>query len=234
MGVTDETPDPAVNAALAKRHTAEAAKFKAEARQFNAEAAWKEQEYENGKLDLERNLDVRRRELTNDYYLRIYPFTSSVDSNTVKGCINQLNVWHRLEPTAPAEIIFTSPGGSVVDGLALYDHILYLRDAGMPINTVAIGMAASMAGILLQAGEKRILGRESWLMIHEVSFGTHGKIGEIEDTTAWVKAVQRRVLNIFSARSKMSVRQLDTKWKRKDWWIDSDEALRLGLIDEVR
>ena len=55
-----------------------------------------------------------------------------------------------------------------------------------------------MAGILLQAGDIRIMGAESWLMIHEISFGASGKIGEIEDTVEWVKKIQERVVKIFA------------------------------------
>lgn len=223
-----------VAAALVRSLEAEAAKHTAEAAYHQSEADFRTMEREALSVDLSRVHDLRERELAGDYYKRVLPFTSSVNPDSVKTCISQLNLWTRMDPTAPIEIIFTSPGGSVVDGLALYDHIKYLRDQGTTINTVAIGMAASMAGILLQAGEKRIMGRESWLMIHEVSFGAGGKIGEVEDTTEWVKAVQKRVLHIFAERSNLTVRQLDTRWKRKDWWVDSDEALKLGLIDEVR
>lgn len=223
-----------VAAATILKLEADARKSDAEATFHKNEAEWRALEIEGGLMDLARAKDVRSRELANDYYERVYPYTSSVNPDSVKNCINQLNLWVRQDPQKPIEIIFTSPGGSVVDGLALYDHIKYLIDKGAVIDTVAIGMAASMAGILLQAGTKRVLGRESWLMIHEVSFGAVGKIGEIEDTTDWVKAVQKRVLAIFAARSHMSVAALDRKWKRKDWWIDSTEALKLGLVDEVR
>lgn len=223
-----------VAAALIDSLTAEAESHRAEAKFHSSEAEWRNLQIQGETLDLERAVDQRQREKVNDYYLRVYPFTTGVTEASVKACISQLNVWHRLSLNEPIEIIFSSPGGSVVDGIALYDHIKYLRAQGTTINTTCLGMAASMAGILLQAGEVRTIGAESWLMIHEVSFGAGGKIGEVEDTTAWVKAVQKRVLNIFADRSKMTVKQLDTKWRRKDWWIDSDEALSLGLVDEVR
>jgi ATP-dependent protease ClpP protease subunit len=95
-------------------------------------------------------------------------------------------------------------------------------------------MAASMAGILLQAGHQRIMGRESWLMIHEASFSASGKTGDVEDTVEWVKAMQERILNIFATRSKMTKSALKRKWTRKNWWISSDEALKLGFVDEIR
>jgi ATP-dependent protease ClpP protease subunit len=91
-----------------------------------------------------------------------------------------------------------------------------------------------MAGILLQAGDVRIMGKESWLLIHQVSFGASGSFGEVEDTTKWVDRIQDRVLDIFASRSKMSKAQIKRKWNRTDWWISSDEALKLGFVDETR
>jgi ATP-dependent Clp endopeptidase proteolytic subunit ClpP len=132
------------------------------------------------------------------------------------------------------EIIFSSGGGSIVDGMALYDFIQDLRAQGHRITTSTLGIAASMAGILLQAGDVRTMGREAWLMIHEAAFRTEGKIGEIEDTVDWIKKVQERVLLIFAARSQMSAEDIRAKWTRRDWWIDSDEALQLGLVDALR
>lgn len=235
MGVTEELLDnPDVAAAMVRKLDAEAYEHSAKARQATAEAAWKELEVESGHIELSRLRRVYDREEQSNLKHRVYPFTESVSASSVKQCIHELDLWHRQDPSQPIEIIFTSPGGSVVDGLALFDHIKYLQSKGTDINTVALGMAASMAGILLQAGTKRIIGKEAWLMIHEVSFGAGGKIGEVEDTTEWVKAVQRRVLAIFAERSNLTVKQLDARWKRKDWWIDSDEAMKLGLVDEVR
>src|SRR5690606_17844148 len=102
------------------------------------------------------------------------------------------------------------------------------------VTTIVNGIAASMAGILLQAGSVRVMGTESWLMIHEVSFGAQGKIGEIEDTVSWVKMVQERVKRIFSDRSHLSVEEVEELWRRKDAWLSSEKALELGLVDEVR
>ena len=50
----------------------------------------------------------------------------------------------------------------------------------------------------------------------------------------WVKKIQKRILNIFAERSKMTARQIERKWHRKDWWLSSDDCLRLGFVDEVK
>lgn len=167
-------------------------------------------------------------------YKHVYHFMGEVGSTSASNCIEALTMWSRLDPGCDIEIVFNSPGGSVLPGLALFDYITDIRNKGHKITTVALGHAASMAGILLQAGDVRVMGRESWLLIHEISFAAIGKIGEIEDTTEWVKKIQNRVLNIFSARSKLTPKQIERRWKRKDWWISSDESLKLGLVDDLR
>jgi len=165
---------------------------------------------------------------------RVYLFCGAVTESSVRLAINRLTEWDRVYPGEDMEIVFMSGGGSIVDGMALYDYITDLRASGHRITTSTLGIAASMAGILLQAGDRRTMGREAWLMIHEAAFRTEGKIGEIEDTVDWIKKVQERVLMIFASRSSMTAEEIRAKWTRRDWWIDSDEALRLGLVDALR
>lgn len=165
---------------------------------------------------------------------RIYTFYGAVSSGSVGPALKALGEWHRRAPHEPIEIIFNSPGGSVLDGLALYDYIHELRHRGTPINTVTMGMAASMGGILLQAGEKRIASKNALILIHEVSMGAGGKMSEIEDELAFGKKLQQKCLDILAERSTMTARQINTKWQKKDWWLDANEALKLGFVDEVR
>ena len=99
-------------------------------------------------------------------------------------------------------------------------------------------MAAWMGGILLQSGDKRVMSKESWLLLHRGSGGAVGSMGEIEDTVEWFKKMDERILNIFFGRSRvgskpMTKPQLKRAFERKDWWLDADESLALGLCDEV-
>lgn len=217
------------------------------ARKADAEAQAAEHEAAKKRLEREKvETDERRRRLADGYDDRVYRFTSPVAESSVTACINQLNAWHREDPACSLEILFDSPGGSVVDGMHLFDHILELREAGHHITTRTRGMAASMAGILLQAGDVRMMGSQASLMIHEASFGASGKIGDVEDTVEWVKKVQERILTIFADRcaeaaeanpavvtKPLSKTQLRNRWRRKNWWLDADEALRFGLVDEI-
>ena len=222
--------------AEARAFDAQAEQYRAEARKANAEALNSEMTAELGEIALQKALRTEKEDLAADKYHFLYPFNAVVSESTVKSCMDQLMKWVRLEPRKKLniEIVFNSPGGDVIHGMALFDFIQMLRRMGHKITTMTIGMAASMAGILLQAGDVRAMGAESWLMIHEASFGAAGSMGQVEDTVDWVKMIQKRILNIFAARSHLSVTQLDRRWKRKNWWISSDDALKLGLIDEIR
>lgn len=218
--------------ALARKHAAEAEKLESEARSASLQARAHE-------IELSIAERLNEEELAKNSYFHIYSFTSPVSEGSVKSCMTELQTWSRLSPGCPIEVIFTSPGGDVIAGFALFDFLKSLqRPSGdrpaHTVTTTALGMAASMAGILLQAGGTRVMTKESWLMIHEASFGAHGKIGEVEDTVEWVKRVQLRILDIFAERSKLSKATIARKWKRKDWWLSSDQALAAGFIDEIR
>lgn len=182
----------------------------------------------------------KRTSWADGYEDRSYLFGDAVATASVTKCMSQLAQWHRENPECEIEVIFDSPGGSVVDGLHLYDYLIDLQ-ATHRIVTRTRGMAASMAGILLQAGTTRVMGPQASLMIHEASFGASGKMGDVEDTVEWVKKVQERILQIFADRSAtsgaekpLSKTQLRNRWRRKNWWLDADEALKFGLVDEVR
>jgi len=185
--------------------------------------------------------------LAPDKFHRIYRFSSVVSEASYKACASQLYTWSRLDGDnpQPMTIIFLSPGGSVIDGLALFDTIQELRRKGHHITTSTYGYAASMAGILLQAGDERVMSRESWLLIHEASFMAAGKIGDVEDTVEWVKRIVDRVAEIFSDRSLQAKRAgtaqvalskaaIKRRMRRKDWWISAPEAVKLGLCDKIQ
>jgi ATP-dependent Clp endopeptidase proteolytic subunit ClpP len=213
---------------------ANVAKLNAEAEKARQEARKASAEADEAELSRDRDAEKRRAELARNYNHLVYAFEGAVSGQSAKSCVDQLVHWHRTRPGEAIEIIFNSPGGSVVDGFALWDVLRDIRAKGHTITTVSYGMAASMAGILLQAGDVRVMGKESWLMLHEISFGASGKIGDIEDTVGWADKIQKRVADIFAERSTLTAKQILNRIKRKDLWLSSDEALKLGLIDGVR
>jgi ATP-dependent Clp endopeptidase proteolytic subunit ClpP len=233
--------------AEAEQARAEAAKARAEVERIgidirSAELALKSQELNLkqttmstriAEIDLERKEEARQDEKAADRYYHTYLFGDDVNETSVARCKKQLTQWQRLEPGCSIEIVFDSPGGSVIDGMHLFDYMQLLRLNGHHIRTVALGYAASMAGILLQAGDERVMGRESYMLIHEIQAGAIGTIGKMEDQMKFLHKIQDRVIDIFLARSGMSKRTFVRGWRRKDWWLTAEEALKLGFCDAI-
>lgn len=167
------------------------------------------------------------------YSARIVHFSDVVDYASQRWAIKQLaEMWR--QGTDPIEIWFHSPGGDVFSGFALYDFIQQMRSAGIHVTTVALGMAASMGGLLLQAGDHRVMTDHSWLMIHEPGGGFSGTTSAIKDRSELLERLERQGNDIIVSRSRLTHEELEDKSRRKDWWLDASEALQYGLIDEVR
>lgn len=164
---------------------------------------------------------------------RVYHFVDQVSTNTVKSAIGTLNEWV-LRSSEPITVVFNSPGGGVFPGLALYDAIKAIRHRDhVKVDTVTLGMAASMGGVLFQAGETRTIGENSYILIHEVSDLAIGTTSELEDELKLTKRLQARLLGILSERSSMSKTSIEKKWKKFDWWLDSAESVELGFADVI-
>src|SRR5438094_475446 len=178
-------------------------------------------------LDTERTaieLDMLRRRETDAAAdpdrARVYTFYASVEAESVRDCMAELGQWSRREPGEPIMIVFNSPGGSVLDGLALYDYLRQLRAAGHHVTTVALGRAASMGAVLLQAGDRRVIGENAFLLVHEVSHLSTGKVSEMEDGVEFTRRLQKRLLAILGQRSTLTPTQIARRWARKDWWLE--------------
>lgn len=231
-----ELSETELNRSQIAMNMADADKMMAEAAEAKAKAAVAEFMAKKSAIDFEIHEEKNARRLASDDHNKVYRFDVSVNSSSVSAAINELSYWDRTYPGCPITIIFQSPGGEVISGMALYDFIRGLSRNGHVVTTVCSGYAASIAGILLQAGDIRVCGPESYILIHEIAAGTVGKIGEIQDAVTFYEKICERVLNIFVMRSggKLTKRVMKKNWTRKDWWIDSDDALKLGIVDEVR
>ena len=226
--------------AEAEQAHAEAAKARAEVERIGidiraAVLSLKQQEMtvRIAEIGLAKAEEARKDELAADRYFYTYTFDQDVNENSVKRCMGQLTLWSRTSPGCNFEVIFDSPGGSVIDGMHLFDYIQLLRQRGHYTTGVALGYAASMAGILLQAFDERVIGREAYLLIHEIQAGAIGTIGKMEDQMKFLHKIQTRIVNIFVARSGISKAAFVRGWRRKDWWLDADEALKLGFCDHI-
>ncbi len=219
--------DLKVKEAEAKLKEAEAIKTEAEAKKAQYEAHESELKYHEARLKYDRQQSEDERN-------HLYRFDGEVTAGSVKSCLKKLTEWSRLSPKCDIEIVFSSPGGSIIDGFELFDFIQELRSKGHKVTTGSLGMAASMAGILLMAGDVRWIGHQSWMMIHRAAFGAYGKTYEIEDEVKFVRRIEERILDIFTSRSRLSKTKIKRNWDRKDWWLSADECLDLNLVDEIK
>ena len=239
--MTETRPSRAVEEALIIKHRAEAEKFQAEALRANIEAKQARTALRDAQIDLRQKLRIETELLALDSYNYTYRFNGDVSDSSVKACIDKLTFWHRTKPVSGMEIVFNSQGGSLFAGMDLFDYIQELRREDHYITTHGRGEMASMGGILLQAGNKRSMGKESYILIHEVSAWAAGKIGEIQDEMKFLEKISERVVDIFVSRAASSAAehpitraQLKKNWHRTDWWLDSTEAQKLGIVDELR
>jgi ATP-dependent Clp endopeptidase proteolytic subunit ClpP len=184
-------------------------------------------------LDLSKKQRENARELASAEESMTYTFYDGVTEDSVKPCLAELSKWSRRFPGKPISFVLCSPGGSVIAGLGLFDYINKLRADGHYVTVVVLGMAASMGGILLQAGDKRVIGKYAQVLIHEVSAGASGNIQKMDDALNFSKSLWAQLSEILAERSTLTVAQLRARALRKDWWLTSKESIDLGFADEV-
>ena len=188
---------------------------------------------EQARLEIGKAKRAEGKELAGDEESRTLVFVGAVNEESALKAGEQLRIMSRRFPGQPITVIFNSPGGAVIHGLALYDQILEMRKAGHHVTTIARGQVASMGGILLQAGNERIIGRHAHMLIHEVAYGAQGKLGEMEDRLAFSKQLQDRLVAILAERSSMSKAEIKERWHKTDWWLGAAQTVKLGFADRV-
>lgn len=101
------------------------------------------------------------------------------------------------------------------------------------MTVVVRGMAASMGGIVLQAGDERVVGEEAEVLIHVVSAGTEGPLYTMEDSVEYFKRLWTKLSKILARRSKLTDTQVRARCARKNWWFDAATAVELGFADRI-
>lgn len=201
-------------------------KTKAEIAHLIAETAVLETKAEYQAMEL-RNLKSSPAEA------RTYTFNAPIMNETVSRCIDALDAWSRRHPKKDLTVVFNSPGGYVFEGFALFDFLQHLKRRKHKIITKALGGALSMAAILLQAGDHRVMSPNSFLMLHEQNAGFEGSLSELTDSVKAATKFQEKAMNILVEKSALSKAQVKNLWNRRDYWLDADEALKKGLVDEI-
>lgn len=162
---------------------------------------------------------------------RIVMLDAPIDDQVASIVIAQLILLESEDPTKDIILYINSPGGSVSAGLAIYDTMQYIRP---DISTICIGMAASMAQVLLCAGTKgkRMALPNSRIMMHQPSGGTQGQLADIEIYLKETVRLREQLYQIIAAHSGQDIEQI-RKDADRDYWMSPQDAVEYGLIDRV-
>lgn len=175
----------------------------------------------------ERAYDIYSR-LLND---RIVFLGEDVNPHTANLVVAQLLYLANEDPKRDIKLYINSPGGSVYDGLAIIDTMNYIEP---DVQTIGIGLQASMGAMLLACGAKgkRFVLPNARVMIHQPSSGTEGKITDQEIALKEGILLKKKLAEIFAERTGKSLKQVERDMDR-DNWMSAQEALEYGIIDGV-
>ena len=162
---------------------------------------------------------------------RIILVMGGVDTNMMVNIVAQLKHLEATDPTAPITMLINSPGGSVIDGLAIYDM---MREVKCPIHTVGNGMQASMGSILLAAGDQRRMTNNARLMIHQIMSGNGRgtQHTDIEIGGAFTADLHEKLKNVYVEFTGLNHKYWDIVGER-DTWFSAEQALKIGYIHAI-
>lgn len=162
---------------------------------------------------------------------RIIFLGSTIDDNVANTIIAQMLFLENQDPDKDIKLYINSPGGSVTSGMAIYDTMQYIKPN---VSTICIGLAASMASVLLAAGEvgKRFCLPNSEVMIHQVMGGTEGQASDIKIHAERILKMKDRLNKILAKHTgqKLPVIEKDSD---RDYFMTAQEAVAYGLADKM-
>ncbi|MCI9506692.1 MAG: ATP-dependent Clp endopeptidase proteolytic subunit ClpP [Oscillospiraceae bacterium] len=175
----------------------------------------------------ERSYDIFSR-LLND---RIVFLGEEVNATTASLVVAQLLYLEAQDPDKEIQLYINSPGGSVTDGMAIYDTMQYVK---CDVSTICVGMAASMGAFLLSSGTKgkRLALPNAEIMIHQPSAGTKGQVTDMAIHLRRLETIKTRLNNILAANTGQSLETVTADCER-DNFMTAEEAKEYGLIDKV-
>jgi len=176
---------------------------------------------------IERAYDIYSRLLKE----RIIFLGEDVNSHTANLIVAQLLFLQSEDPKKDIFLYINSPGGSVYDGMAIYDTMQHVK---CDVQTVGIGLQASMGAFLLSSGTKgkRSVLPHSKIMIHQPSSGTRGKVTDMEIDLKESLAVRRLLNEILAENTGQKLSQIEKDVDR-DYWMTAEEAVKYGIADKV-
>lgn len=162
---------------------------------------------------------------------RIVCLHSEVGEHQASSIVAQLLYLDSQDPKTPIRMYINSPGGSVNDGLAIYDTMQYIR---APVHTVCMGSAASMASLLVAAGAKghRQALPNSRLMVHQPHGGARGQASDIAIIAKEILSIRKRLNHLYAHHTGQPIEAIERSMER-DTYMNPEEAVKYGLIDSV-
>ena len=175
----------------------------------------------------ERSYDIFSR-LLND---RIIILSEDVNSASASIVVAELLFLEAQDPDKDIQFYINSPGGSITDGMAIYDTMQYIK---CDVSTICIGMAASMGAFLLSSGAKgkRLALPNAEIMIHQPSAGTQGQITDMAIHLRRLEIIKTRMNRILSENTGKPIEVVTADCER-DNFMTAQEAMEYGLIDKV-
>jgi ATP-dependent Clp protease protease subunit len=162
---------------------------------------------------------------------RVIMLGSGIDDNVANSIVAQLLFLEAEDPDKDISIYINSPGGSITAGMAIYDTMQFIRP---DVQTICIGMAASMGAFLLAAGTKgkRYALPNAEVMIHQPLGGAQGQATEIEIAAKRILFLREKLNTILSERTGQSL-DVISKDTDRDNFMTAERALEYGLIDQI-
>ena len=162
---------------------------------------------------------------------RIILLGSGIDDNVANSIVAQLLFLEAEDPEKDIYLYINSPGGSITAGMAIYDTMQFIKPQ---VQTICIGMAASMGAFLLAAGEpgKRFALPNAEVMIHQPLGGVQGQATEIEIAAKRILFLRDKLNTILSERTGQSLERI-AKDTDRDNFMTAEQAKEYGLIDQI-
>lgn len=162
---------------------------------------------------------------------RIIFIGSEISDQVANAVIAQLLFLEKEDSTKDIDVYINSPGGTVVDGLAIYDTMQLIKPQ---VSTICVGLAASMGAILLAGGapSKRYALPNAKVLIHQPWGGFRGQASDVEIHAKEMVATKKRLVEILSSHTGQSLKQIEKDTDR-DFFMGPEEARKYGLIDQI-
>ncbi|MDD3285131.1 MAG: ATP-dependent Clp endopeptidase proteolytic subunit ClpP [Patescibacteria group bacterium] len=176
---------------------------------------------------VERAYDIYSRLLKD----RIIFLGEAIDDHVANIVIAQMLFLAAEDKDKDIKFYINSPGGSVSAGLAIYDTMQYIK---CPVSTICVGLAASMASVLLAAGAKgkRLALPNSEIMIHQVMGGAEGQASDIKIRAEHILKIKDKMNKILAQHTGQKINIIE-KDSDRDNFMSAEEAKKYGLIDKI-